>query len=49
VNDQPVITVTDDRWKRGQVGLRTYATDKDRAASAFDNVHVQPAVIVRGR
>src|SRR5262249_22694353 len=38
----PVISVSDDRWASGQVGVRMYTTDNDRAVSAFDNVRVTP-------
>ena len=38
----PAISVTDDRWSRGQAGVRMYTTDNDRAVSAFDNVRVTP-------
>ena len=37
---EPVMTVTDDTWKSGQVGVRMYTTDNDRAVSAFDEVRV---------
>jgi len=49
VNGVQAIALTDDRWKSGQVGVRMYTRDKDRAASAFDNVQVTPAVVTQGR
>ena len=44
LNDEaePVIAVTDDRWTAGQVGVRMYTTDNDRAVAAFDDVRVTP-------
>jgi hypothetical protein len=38
----PVISVSDDRWASGQVGVRMYTNDKDEAVAAFDNVRVEP-------
>jgi hypothetical protein len=43
----PIITITDDHYAAGQVGVRMYTTDNDRAMSAFDNVRITP--LSRGR
>jgi Beta-L-arabinofuranosidase, GH127 len=42
LNDQakPIISINDEKWLRGQVGVRMYTTDNDGAVSAFDNVNV---------
>jgi hypothetical protein len=37
---KPIVSITDDLWTSGQVGVRLYTTDNDRAVSAFDNVRV---------
>jgi hypothetical protein len=44
VNDEPspIIALTDGHWSSGQVGVRMYTTDNDRAISAFDNIRVTP-------
>lgn len=44
VNDEekPILSITDDRWTTGQVGVRMYTTDNDRAFASFDNVRVSP-------
>ena len=45
VNDEssPLIALTDDHiTAAGQVGVRMYTTDNDRALSAFDNIHIVP-------
>ena len=36
------ISVTDDHWAGGQLGVRMYTTDNDRAVASFDNVRVNP-------
>jgi DUF1680 family protein len=47
---EPVIALTDDRWPAaGQVGVRMYTTDNDRAVSAFDDVRVTPLDAGAGR
>jgi hypothetical protein len=38
----PTISLTDDRYTSGQVGVRMYTTDNDRAESTFDNVRLAP-------
>jgi hypothetical protein len=38
--DRPIISITDETWTRGQVGVRMYTTDNERAISTFDNVKV---------
>jgi hypothetical protein len=38
----PAISVTDDTWHAGGVGVRMYTTDNDHAVAAFDNVTVAP-------
>jgi hypothetical protein len=42
VGGEVVISVTDDTWTSGQVGVRMYSTDKDHAVAAFDDVRVTP-------
>jgi hypothetical protein len=45
VNDEkePVIAIADERFSdAGQVGVRMYTTDNDRALAAFDNVRITP-------
>jgi hypothetical protein len=38
----PIATLADDHYSSGQLGVRMYSTDNDRAVSAFDNVRVTP-------
>lgn len=38
----PVLVVDDTRWTTGQVGVRTYCADGDRAYAMFDNLRVTP-------
>jgi hypothetical protein len=44
VNDEsaPIISLEDEHWSTGQIGVRMFTTDNDRAVSAFDNVRVTP-------
>ena len=43
LNDEPasIISLTDDHYISGQIGVRMYTTDNDRAFSSFDNVKIQ--------
>jgi hypothetical protein len=38
----PVISLIDNHYSTGQLGVRMYTTDNDRAISTFDNVRVSP-------
>ena len=38
----PIISLADDHYTSGQVGVRMYSTENDRAMSAFDNFCVNP-------
>jgi hypothetical protein len=37
---KPIVSITDNLWSSGQVGVRLYTDDKHRAVCAFDNVRV---------
>lgn len=39
---KPIVSLTDDRWTSGQVGVRMYSVDQDHADTAFDNVCITP-------
>jgi hypothetical protein len=39
---EPVISVDDETWSKGKVGVRMYTTDNDHAFAVFDNVRATP-------
>ncbi|HZZ42630.1 MAG TPA: beta-L-arabinofuranosidase domain-containing protein [Tepidisphaeraceae bacterium] len=44
LNDDPtpILSLSDDHYPSGQVGVRMYTTDKGQATSSFGNIHITP-------